>query len=99
MKQFLRRTWHRIRRRSHFDSVRFVQSRQDVPVKPGSILYIVGMKPNWKWVIMDCPCRCGQRIDVNLMQNRYPAWLLKESKKEITLEPSLWVSDCPIRSH
>jgi Family of unknown function (DUF6527) len=71
---------------------------QDVPKKLKGTLYIVG-KPRPKWAIMACPCRCGQRIDVNLMESRQPSWRLSSDGKEVSLHPSLWMPKEKCGSH
>lgn len=81
--------WRGLRRRKRIDRVVQVESMSAVPKKLGGDLYIVGgSKP--KWAVLDCPCRCGDRIDVNLMASRYPVWELTRHGHEVTLHPSLW---------
>jgi hypothetical protein len=70
----------------------------DVPGKLGRHVYIVGM-PTPKWVLLECPCRCGERIDVNLMASRRPAWKLDMHDGQVTLYPSLWMPDEKCGSH
>ena len=90
--------WRNLRRRHRIDRVVQVESMSDVPKKLKGDLYIVGMsKP--KWAILACPCRCGDRIDVNLMASRQPAWQLTKSGQEVTLHPSLWMPKEKCGSH
>lgn len=99
MRRLFRRGWHLVRRRHRYDSVRFVTSMSDVPEQLGATLYVVGSRPHWKWVVLDCPCRSGHRVSVNLMPTRYPYWKLTESAGTISLKPSLWLTDCPDEGH
>jgi hypothetical protein len=90
--------WRKRRRRRRIDRVVQVESMSDVPKKLKGDLYIVGMsKP--KWAILACPCRCGERIDVNLMASRQPAWQVTKSGQEVTLHPSLWMPKEKCGSH
>ena len=47
----------------------------NIPDDLGNLLLIVGC-PNPKWVVLECPCGCKSRIDVNLMRTRSPRWRL-----------------------
>jgi hypothetical protein len=70
----------------------------DLPERLGGDVFVVGeTKP--KWVVLECPCRCGDRIDVNLMSSRQPRWTLSVSAKGATLAPSLWVPSNKCGSH
>lgn len=82
--------WRRLRRRRRYDGVKRVATMHDVPKRLGGSVYVVGLNTP-KWVVIECPCRCGSRIDVNLMRNREPNWKLAVSKEGATLAPSLWM--------
>lgn len=99
MRWTLRNTWHWVRRRRKYEGVKIVSSRAEIPELTGDYLYVVGEAPSFKWVVLDCPCRSGHRIDVNLMSRSYPNWDLSIRGGQATLYPSLDVSDCPIQSH
>src|SRR5205085_8583322 len=63
--------WRKLRRGHRIGTIRRVASMNDVPPRLKGAVYIVGpAKP--KWVVLECPCKCGERIDVNLMENRNP---------------------------
>src|SRR5208282_5306599 len=82
--------WRNLRRRKRVDRIVHVESMSEVPKRLKGDLYIVGSsKP--KWAILACPCRCGDRIDVNLMESRQPSWRLSTSGGEVSLHPSLWM--------
>lgn len=90
--------WRDLRRRKRIDRVVQVESMSEVPKKLKGDLYIVGgSRP--KWAILACPCRCGDRIDVNLMTSRQPSWQLSRSGKEASLHPSLWMPKEKCGSH
>jgi hypothetical protein len=44
-----------------------------------------------KWATLQCPCGCGDTIDVNLMKTRHPVWQLSITNGKATFHPSLWV--------
>lgn len=94
----IRTIWRNLRRRHRIDRVVQVESMSDVPKKLKGDLYIVGTsKP--KWAILACPCRCGDRIDVNLMASRQPVWQVTKSAQGVTLHPSLWMPKEKCGSH
>jgi hypothetical protein len=94
----LRLFWRNLRRRRRIARVVRVESMADVPRKlKGELYIVVGSRP--KWAILACPCRCGERIDVNLMENRQPSWRLSADGKEVSLHPSLWMPKEKCGSH
>jgi hypothetical protein len=102
MRRWARRAetwWRRLRRRSCFCTARVVQSMDDVPLRPGATLYIVARDDQPRWVVIECPCRCGDRLEVNLMRSRQPCWRLRESGSRVTLSPSIWRSNGTCGSH
>lgn len=58
------------------------------------------VRPGWVWIIGDpgdpwaavlqCPCRCGRTIQLNLLKEASPCWTLAVSRDRITLKPSVW---------
>jgi uncharacterized protein DUF6527 len=80
--------------------IRHVDSMRSLPADLSSnLLYLVGDKLAPKWVVLACPCSCGERIDVNLMAARKPVWRLTQSHGKVTLFPSLWVPETKCGSH
>src|SRR5271168_5126321 len=51
------------------------------------------------WVVLQCPCRCGERLNVNLMRTARPHWTLSLTRGKASLSPSLWVSTNKCGSH
>ena len=90
--------WQWIRRRRRLKRVAHVDSMNDLPAHLGSSLFVIGHS-NPKWVVLECPCRCGRRIDVNLMRGRCPRWRISESTRGATLAPSLWMPSNQCGSH
>lgn len=88
--RWLRRLWLRLRRRSEYAEVRRVESMDDLPEQLGSAIYLVVRGDRPRWVVMECPCRCGDRVEVNLMQSRDPCWRLTQEEDKLSLQPSLW---------
>ncbi len=95
----LHAVWLRLQRRSKYSRVRRVASMGDVPMQLGSNIYVVGSEATPKWAVLACPCRCGARIEVNLMRTRQPHWELKLHSGMVTLRPSLWRAVGTCRSH
>jgi len=86
-------------RTSRIDKVVRLDSMSDIPDDLGNLLLIVGC-PNPKWVVLECPCGCKSRIDVNLMRTRSPRWRLRvHLDRTVSLFPSLWVPLSQCGSH
>lgn len=96
---WLRELWRQLRRRSTYAGVRRVASMDEVPEVLGSVIYLVVRGGSPRWVVMSCPCRCGARIEVNLMKSQHPYWQITEEANTITLRPSLWRSHGTCESH
>jgi hypothetical protein len=90
--------WRWLRRRNRFTKVVMVDSMDGLPMRLGSSLYVVGGSQP-KWIVMSCPCGCGERIDVNLMRTRRPTWQLSLQGGQVSLHPSLWVPKERCGSH
>jgi hypothetical protein len=52
----------------------------------------IGGKIDSHWVVlMKCPCKCGDKIYLNTLQEEKPFWKLNvNDKNEIALSPSIW---------
>lgn len=96
--RYLKKLWRKFRRKDSIEKVEWVESRQEIPEKIGDALYIVGCS-NSKWVVVNCPCRCGEKIDINLMNCHSPQWRLKYQSGKITLFPSIWITEDKCGSH
>lgn len=85
----------RVRKLNHLIKV---NSLAEIPDELKKNIYVVG-KEKSKWVIFNCPCKCGNKIQANLMMSQLPAWKLTTSEKTATLYPSISVHRFPCRSH
>jgi hypothetical protein len=48
-----------------------------------------------KWLLMKCPCGCGQQIALNLMQSHSPQWKVSvQSAKRFSIHPSVDATSC-----
>ena len=64
---------------------------------PGDTILVTRGSP--RWLLMRCPCGCGEEIPVNLDARAGKAWrLYKTAKAGLTLFPSVW-RDTGCRSH
>lgn len=77
-----------------------VESRADAGAKlmtSGDAVLIVRGQP--RWLILKCPCGCGEEIPINLDQRAGKAWRIYERNKGgLTLFPSVW-RDTGCQSH
>lgn len=96
--RFIQQLWRRLQALRRRPRVVRVRSMADLPEKLGQLLYVVG-DPHPKWVVLSCPCGCGERIDVNLMTSRHPYWKLSETRNGLSLWPSLWIPEDRCGSH
>jgi hypothetical protein len=95
----LRQLWLKVRRRSSYVAVRHVTSMNELPAHLGAFIYLVVRDGVTRWAVIECPCRCGARIQINLMRSRRPFWALLESDGKATFRPSLWRSGDTCGSH
>jgi len=73
---------------------------EDLPdVLPGRDLVLV-QDDSEDWCVgMLCPCGCGQRVELPLIQEASPRWkLFVDSRGRPSLKPSIWLKD-GCRSH
>jgi hypothetical protein len=84
----------------HYERVIALESLDDVPRELGKDLYIVRRGQKDRWLVVACPCGCGDKIEANLMRTHYPHWRLKRhNDSTVSLRPSLWVSEERCGSH
>lgn len=71
---------------------RTVQSRGDASVhlkSPGDAVLIERGRP--RWLLLSCPCGCGDEFPINLDPRAGPAWrLYVNSRTGVSLFPSVW---------
>src|ERR1035437_408750 len=88
---WIRGRWREFRRRRTVKKVVLVESMNDVPQNVGAKLYIVYRSGQYRRAVLQCPCRCGRRIDLNLSVQAIPHWTVNTQKGVATLSPSIWV--------
>lgn len=60
----------------------------DLLQAPGDAVLIERGVP--RWLMIKCPCGCGEEIPVNLDKRAGKAWRLYRNKEGLTLFPSVW---------
>lgn len=86
--------WFRKSGKPNYDSIQYVESLADVPKNTGTVIFIVTDGSKNKWIVFQCPNKCGRRVEVNLMRSKFPYWTLEIRKKKISLHPSVVVQGC-----
>lgn len=94
IKKFFEDTFFKKEKGPRYKNFRKVPSFLDVPDDPMDIIYIVSSGEFNKWVIFKCPNKCGKRVEVNLMESRFPRWNVTVKKGKVSLYPSLVVVEC-----
>lgn len=64
----------------------------DVPdvLQPRSAVLIAENLDRPQWLSLDCPCRRGHRLLINLSTAREPRWTLRQDRRNrVTLHPSV----------
>ena len=55
-------------------------------------LYAIGERVPWL-AALQCPCGCGEIVQLTLLKNESPRWLLRREKDgSATISPSVWRS-------
>jgi hypothetical protein len=87
---WIRGRWQQFRRRRKVKKVVLVESMNDVPENVGATLYMVYRGGQYRRAVLQCPCRCGRRIDLNLSTHAFPHWTVQKQDGAVTLSPSVW---------
>ena len=67
----------------------YVGAADEIPDQlPDKGFILVGAEGNPTWAALDCPCRKGHRLMVNLDRSRLPVWTI-DSIKPLTIRPSI----------
>lgn len=100
MLEVLKSCWKRLRRRRRYGKVVVVDSMTAVPERPGGTIYIVRRAGIERRAAFACPCRCGRKIDLNLLPStQQPSWSAMIDGNKVTLHPSIWLRADPCKSH
>jgi hypothetical protein len=68
-------------------SLAMVSDKPDAP-EPG-VLYAVGENGHLWFLVMLCPCGCGETIELNTLADDAPRWHLEQSKAGASVVPSI----------
>jgi len=92
--------WKRLRRRRRFRYVVVLESMTAVPERLGANIYLVRRGGMDRRAVLACPCRCGRKIDLNLVSSSHQAsWSAKLEAGKLSLQPSIWLRSDPCDSH
>lgn len=73
--------------RKAFYSISFAE---DLPEKLSPLtLYLIGEYENYWQVVMLCPCGCGYKLHMNLLEEYSPYWEYKIENGKVSLYPSI----------
>lgn len=91
--------WKRLHRKRSFGRLFVVESMTSVPADPGDDIYIVRRRGLDRRAVLNCPCRCGRRIDVSLVDGQDVHWSVQIRNGKVSLHPSIWLRTDPCQSH
>lgn len=109
----IRRTWASFWRRLSDVCSGWRDKRKDTPLRPlatvhtGEVpeapadgkIYVVGEAMHQWYVVLACPCGCGETVHLSLLEDDRPRWQLTQHENAtVTLFPSVWRS-VGCRSH
>jgi hypothetical protein len=61
----------------------------------GRVLAVVERAGTQKWVLLRCPCGCGEDLALNLMRSHLPVWeLAVNGTGQASLHPSVHATTC-----
>lgn len=84
--------WWRRRRLTapRLDELVWFESQTELPQElPRQVVAIVGTRERPKWLVAECPCGTGHRLQLNLTSRYTPRWHLKEHHGKPNLYPSV----------
>jgi Family of unknown function (DUF6527) len=84
--------WWRRRRITapRVDRVERYVSQADLPESlPRHQLAVIGGPKKPKWLVLECPCGEGHRLQVNLSTARQPTWRLEDAETSPNVSPSI----------
>jgi hypothetical protein len=93
IRAYLARRVPRIFRRRHYSGVRVVERISEIPNDTKDFVYLVRRSGVHQWAVLDCPCRTGHQITVNLRKQDHPHWIATNVGHSVSLHPSLWFHD------
>jgi hypothetical protein len=72
----------------------YLDTFDNLPATLKNSVYIIGTTMKPKWVVFNCPDKCGHRVEVNLMKSKVPFWIAKITRNKVSLQPSIVVNSC-----
>lgn len=93
------RFWNTVLRYCRFIDYGVVELANRPKQIPERTIVIIGSGTKKKWILLMCPCGCGETLTLSLMQSHKPNWKASKDKwSRVTLSPSVWKND-GCRSH
>lgn len=82
--------WIRVRVLGH--SIPFLWIGSVIPEKPEEhIIYISKEEGKLTYLLMRCPCGCGDQIELSLIENLSPCWqVVFHWNGTLSITPSIW---------
>jgi len=100
MKLFIRKLYRGFRAFIGFPAPYSVEVVEDIPnTLTPEMLYLAEEDEEFWMAAMDCPCGCRAKIQLSLLPNDKPKWVVtKHRNGTVSLHPSVWRTvDC--KSH
>lgn len=82
-----------VRRRAYSRVVRVAPGCDVDRLAQRGVIVMITKGDHPSWVVLACPCRCGQLLRVNVMATVHPHWRIV-MMRGFTLAPSLDVAPC-----
>ena len=95
---FLYSVWRTLWRRRQIAGVKYVASRSELPKKLGGFLYVV-RKSKPRWVVLSCPCGCGERANARIGSDGPDSWRVTVGGGKVSLVPSILMTSGQCKSH
>lgn len=85
------RDWSGTKRRTSRPRIRYERVEEFPDQLKPSTVYVAG-EERYPWAAaMLCPCGCGDVIELNLLEDASPCWMVRQNTDNtITLIPSVW---------
>lgn len=64
-------------------------SNEPAVVKDNTV-YVIGENSFVWYLMLRCPCGCGEIIKLNTQEDTYPSWQLQSRSKLCSITPSIW---------
>jgi len=75
-----------------YSGVEAVSTRQAANIAAASERIAIVHRGRPRWVVLLCPCGCGDVLSINLDPRSGRAWRLKTQSETVSLIPSVWRS-------